>query len=70
LEFVVAADIIHTMINFDLNNLLLLGLLVAIRIVIGYTLEKEIITYEKEHPEEIIAEETGRKPRISRTKSK
>ncbi len=73
LEFVVAADIINTMIHFDLNNLLLLWLLVAIRIVIWYTLEKEIITYEKDHPAEIQAEEktngmTNRK--WTRTKSK
>ncbi len=42
LEFVVAADIIHTLVHFDLNNLILLGLLVVIRIIIGYMLEKEI----------------------------
>lgn len=56
LEFVVAADIIHTMIHFDLHNLSLLWLLVAIRIVIWYTLEKEIQNYEKAHPETIIDE--------------
>ncbi len=58
LEFIIAADIINTMIHFDLENLLLLGLLVVIRIIIGYVLEKEIQAYQKEHPEEIIGEET------------
>lgn len=70
LEFVVAADIIHTMIYFDLNNLLLLGLLVAIRIVIWYTLEKEIQTYEREHPREIKEEEKKRNDVHTRTTSK
>ena len=57
LEFFLAADIIDTMIHFDMHNLLLLGLLVVIRIVIGYVLEKEIQEYEHEHPKEIAKEE-------------
>ncbi len=67
LEFIIAADIINTMIHFDLENLLLLGLLVIIRIVIGYVLEKEIQAYQKEHPEEILDEEWNPKTKRRRT---
>lgn len=47
LEFIVAADIIDTMLNLDFRKLMLLWGLIIIRIVIGYTLDNEIKEYEK-----------------------
>lgn len=42
LEFLIAADVIHTMIHRELEQLYILGGIVLIRTVIGYFLKKEI----------------------------
>lgn len=42
LEFMVAGDIIHTVLKPDMNALIILGSIVAIRTVISYFLNKEI----------------------------
>ncbi len=42
IEFLVAADIIHTIVSPNLEAILLLGVVVAIRTVIGYFLDKEL----------------------------
>lgn len=47
LEFIVASDIIDTMLHLDMEKLLLLGGLIIIRIVVGYSLDKEIKDYEE-----------------------
>lgn len=47
LEFVVASDIINTMLHLDMEKLLLLGGLIIIRVVVWYMLDKEIAEYEK-----------------------
>jgi len=47
LEFIVASDIIDTMLNLDRQKLILLWGLILIRIVVGYMLDKEITEYEK-----------------------
>lgn len=52
LDFMLAADIIHTIHNPALNELYILGLIVAIRSVISFFLTREMkeptnITYEK-----------------------
>ena len=44
LEFMIAADIIHTIVRPDKNGLILLGSIVAIRTVISFFLNKEIET--------------------------
>lgn len=47
LEFIVASDIIDTMLNLDQQKLLLLGGLIVIRIIVWYSLDKEIKEYEE-----------------------
>ena len=47
LEFIVASDIIDTMLHLDKEKLILLGGLVVIRVVVWYMLDKEITEYEK-----------------------
>lgn len=47
LEFLVAADIIRTIIDPTLPHLAILGSIVVIRVVIGYFLDKEIQEYHK-----------------------
>jgi uncharacterized membrane protein len=42
IEFLIAADIIHTIISPNLEAILLLGVVVAIRTVLGYFLDKEL----------------------------
>jgi len=42
LEFLIAADIIETIVKPDLNSLLVLGLIVVIRTVISFTLNWEL----------------------------
>jgi uncharacterized membrane protein len=42
LELLIVSDIIHTALSLDLGNLLFLGLLVLIRAVIGFFLDREI----------------------------
>jgi uncharacterized membrane protein len=42
LELLIVSDIIHTALSLELNNLLFLGLLVLIRSVIGFFLDREI----------------------------
>lgn len=42
LEFMIAADIIHTVIKPDMDSLIVLGVIVVIRTVIAYFLNKEI----------------------------
>jgi len=42
LEFLIAADILHTMIKPDIESLIVLGSIVAIRTVISYFLAREI----------------------------
>lgn len=42
LEFLVAADILHTLIKPDIEGLIVLGSIVAIRTVISYFLNREI----------------------------
>ncbi len=42
LEFMMAADIIHTILSPDLNGLMILGTIVAIRTVLSYFLNKEL----------------------------
>jgi len=47
LEFIVASDIIDTMLHLDQQKLILLGGLIVIRVVVWYMLDKEIAEYEK-----------------------
>ncbi len=47
LEFLIAADIIRTIIDPTLEELLILGVVVAIRIVLGFFLHREINTSRK-----------------------
>ena len=47
LEFIVASDIIDTMLNLDMQTLILLGWLILIRVVVWFMLDKEISEYEK-----------------------
>jgi len=42
LEFLIASDIIHTLISRELNDLIFVGVLVAIRTAISYFLDREI----------------------------
>jgi uncharacterized membrane protein len=42
LEFLIAADIIHTMAKPDLQGLIILGSIVAIRTIISYFLNREL----------------------------
>ncbi|MDT8441840.1 MAG: DUF1622 domain-containing protein [Desulfuromonadales bacterium] len=42
LEFLIAADILHTLIKPDIESLIILGSIVAIRTVISYFLTREI----------------------------
>lgn len=42
LEFLIAADIIHTVFKPDIQSLIMLGAIVAIRTVISYFLNKEL----------------------------
>ncbi|USN57087.1 MAG: DUF1622 domain-containing protein [Candidatus Peribacteria bacterium] len=42
LEFVIAADIIHTISNPTMENLILLGIIVVIRTAISFVLEREL----------------------------
>ena len=42
MEFLVAADIIHTVLSPQLMDLAVLGAIVAIRIVLSYFLQKEL----------------------------
>ncbi len=42
IEFLIAADIIHSIMSPNLEAILLLGVVVAIRTVIGYFLDKEL----------------------------
>ena len=51
LEFLVAADIIRTLIDPSLPRLAILGSIVVIRIVIGYFLDKEIKEYHHQNKE-------------------
>jgi uncharacterized membrane protein len=41
LEFFIAADLIRTVIQPDLNEVIVLAVIVAIRTVVGYSLDKE-----------------------------
>lgn len=41
LEFFIAADLIRTIIQPDLNEVIVLAVIVAIRTVVGYSLDKE-----------------------------
>ena len=42
MEFLVAADIIHTILNPSLEELAILGSIVAIRVVLSFFLQKEL----------------------------
>lgn len=42
MEFLVAADIIHTILNPNLEDLAVLGAIVVIRVVLSYFLQREI----------------------------
>lgn len=41
LEFFIAADLVRTIIQPDLNEVIVLAVIVAIRTVVGYSLDKE-----------------------------
>ena len=41
LEFFIAADLVRTIIRPDLNEVIVLAVIVAIRTVVGYSLDKE-----------------------------
>ena len=45
IEFLVASDIIHTIVSPNLETILLLAVVVAIRTVIGYFLDKELASH-------------------------
>lgn len=47
LEFVIAADIIHTITSPTMENLLLLGVIVVIRTAISFVLERELMLKHK-----------------------
>jgi uncharacterized membrane protein len=50
LEFVIASDIIHTISNPTLENLMILGTIVVIRTAISFVLERELhIKFKKSH---------------------
>jgi len=42
LEFLIAADIIHTIVTPDMQGLIVLGAIVIIRTITGYFLNKEL----------------------------
>ena len=42
LEFLIAADIIHSIIQPDINSLITLGVIVAIRTILSFFLNKEL----------------------------
>lgn len=43
LEFVIAADVLLATVTTDLNDILRLGAIVLIRVILGYSLRKEIM---------------------------
>lgn len=45
IEFLIAADIIHSIMSPNLEAILLLGVVVAIRTVLGYFLDKELASH-------------------------
>ena len=47
LEFLVAADIIGTIVSPTLQELIVLGGIVAIRTIINYSLNKEVVSHPK-----------------------
>ncbi|MEL6566938.1 MAG: DUF1622 domain-containing protein [Pseudomonadota bacterium] len=49
LEFMIASDIVHTVITRELTDLIFVGLLVLIRTAISFFLGKEVMELEKEH---------------------
>jgi len=63
LEFLVAKDILESIVDPNLNGLLMLGLIVVIRTVLWYFLNKEIseVKEEMEKEEEIKKEEKSKK---------
>jgi len=63
LEFLVAKDILESIVDPNLNGLLMLGLIVVIRTVLSYFLNKEIseVKEEMEKEEEIKKEEKSKK---------
>jgi uncharacterized membrane protein len=48
LEFLIAADIVNTIVKPSLNEIIILGAIVAIRTVLNYSLNKELSTHN--HP--------------------
>ena len=51
LELLIVTDIIHTALSLELGDLVFLGLLVAIRVAIGYFLDREIRELKEETPD-------------------
>ena len=51
LEFMIAADVVKTMIIPDQKNIILLGGLVIIRTVLSYALSYELVQLTKDHKE-------------------
>jgi uncharacterized membrane protein len=47
LEFLVAADIVRTLIRPDLDGIIILGLVVIIRTIVSYFLSRDVETYEQ-----------------------
>jgi uncharacterized membrane protein len=54
LEFLIAADIIETLMKPTTQDLIVLGAIVAIRTVISYSLNSEL-THETSQPEKVVA---------------
>lgn len=52
LEILIAADIVHSIINPSFQDLINLGAMVVIRTVMAYFLHKEMIDAKKEQQEE------------------
>ena len=50
LEFMIASDIIHTVITRELTDLIFVGLLVLIRTAISFFLGKEVMELERQEP--------------------
>lgn len=53
LEILIAADIVHSIINPSFQDLITLGAMVVIRTVMAYFLHKEMLDAKKEQQEEV-----------------
>ena len=52
IEFMIASDIIHTVLTRELEDLIFVGALVAIRTAISFFLGRELMEARKEHEQE------------------